>query len=145
MSGQSRALATADELNRALEDAPFRSWLPAVVTAVAADGSVELRVPWQPGWGNGGEGGYTHGGVLAALVDLAAECAVMAAFGAPAPTIDLSIRYLAPTREEALVARGSLIRKGRSVTVAEARVEREDGTLVATGSGGFATFTIAEG
>lgn len=143
MSGAENEAEVLERISDVIDDAPFQAWLPARLTGIDPDGSVRLRAEWVPSWGNGGDGGHTHGGVIAALLDLAAECAVMAAFGAAAPTVDLNVRFLAPTREEPLTATGSLVRKGRTLTVAEARVLREDGVLVAMASGAFATFAIA--
>lgn len=131
-------------IEQVITAAPFQEWLPTEFVGLSLDGVVEIKAHWRESWGNGGDGNYTHGGVIATLSDLAAECAVMVITGAPVPTIDMSIRYLGASRGEDLLARGSVIRSGRSIAVAEARIFRQDGTLIAVATAGFAAFRLAE-
>ena len=76
-----------------------------------------------------------HGGAIAALVDTAATTACWAAPELPenpfGTTIGFSINYLAPGREGRLLADAEVIRRGRSISIADVHVRDEAGGLVA--------------
>ena len=64
---------------------------------------------------------YTHGGVLAALVDLGGDWAMVKKLGRGVPTIDLRIDYHSPAMPGDLTIRGKVIRMGSQFSTAEAR------------------------
>jgi uncharacterized protein (TIGR00369 family) len=82
--------------------------------------------------------GDAHGGLIAALMDIAMSRAVRSAnpdaWGFS--TISMTVNFLAPGRT-ALVARGRLVRSGTTIAVAEAEIEGEDGVEVARASAVF--------
>jgi uncharacterized protein (TIGR00369 family) len=86
-----------------------------------------------------------HGGVVSALVDAAAGLAVRSLrseeeiAARPHATSDLHVSYLAPARGSELVARGRVIKSGRTAIFAEVTVEDDHGRPVARG---MATFVI---
>ena len=82
---------------------------------------------------------YTHGGVLAALVDLAADWSMVKKTGRGVPTIDLRIDYHAAAMPGDLTARGKVIRFGGQFSTAEAVVFAQDGKLLASGRGTYFT------
>jgi uncharacterized protein (TIGR00369 family) len=85
---------------------------------------------------SGGVGGSIHGGVLAALVDVAMLAALSPAFEAddePAGTADLSITYLRPALGETVVAEATLLKKGRQLAVVEVSILDGEGRLCAKG------------
>jgi acyl-CoA thioesterase len=76
--------------------------------------------------------GDVHGGVIASLLDAAMGVAVRSALkpGQGATTVSLTVNYLAPGRGT-LVARGKVVRVGRSLASVEAEVTDADGTVAA--------------
>ena len=72
--------------------APYHQWLGLKVIAVHDDG-IELKATWREEWVVNPERRYTHGGVLAALVDLGADWAMVKKLGRGVPTIDLRVDY----------------------------------------------------
>lgn len=80
--------------------------------------------------------GVVHGGVFATLIDAAGFWAV---FSQAPPdvgmtTVELKLNYLAPAVSGRLVGLGRCIKLGRSLGLGEARVESEDGRLLAHGT-----------
>ena len=59
---------------------PYHQWLGLKVVAVHDDG-IELTATWREEWVVNPERRYTHGGMLAALVDLAADWAMFKKLG----------------------------------------------------------------
>lgn len=128
---------TAEALQERLRKAPFHEWLGLTVTAVSED-SLELQAAWREEWAN--STGITHGGVVASLLDLAADWSLVATQSDPAPTIDFTIHYLRPAKPGDLTVRAHIVRAGRSLTVAEAEVLDAAGKKVAVGRGTYASF-----
>jgi uncharacterized protein (TIGR00369 family) len=121
-----------------VQDCPFHRWLRVRLKGLSADG-VEIELPWREEFSSDPDAPYAHGGVLASLVDLAADYAVAARLGRGVPTIDLHVDYHRPAFPGALVARASVVRLGGTVGVAEARISDEKGALVASGRALFLT------
>jgi uncharacterized protein (TIGR00369 family) len=68
--------------------------------------------------------GYVHAGVIAAIADSAAGYAAMSQTpeGSEVLTVEFKINLLAPAEGELLMARGKVLRAGRTLTVCEAAV-----------------------
>ena len=49
-------------------------------------------------------------------------------------TVEMKLNYLAPSAAGRLVGLGRLIKTGRTISLADARVENEDGKLLAHGT-----------
>lgn len=80
----------------------------------------------------GGIGGSVHGGLLAALVDIAALQAVVHSLlegDRPAGTADLGITYLRPAIGDEIVAEATVLRKGRQMVVLEVAITDPEGRL----------------
>src|SRR5690349_5544548 len=77
--------------------------------------------------------GFVHGGILGMIADSACGYAAYSLMpaGSSLVTVEYKINILKPGRG-ALVAKGRVIRPGRTLTVAQAEVYAEDGTHVAT-------------
>jgi len=83
--------------------------------------------------------GTVHGGAVAALFDTALAIAIARRL-APADRIathNLSVTYVAFSREAALVCRAHVVTLGKAVAVAEGEVVTGTGTLVAKALGTF--------
>jgi uncharacterized protein (TIGR00369 family) len=129
---------TPERVEQLLARGPFHRWLGLKVLAVHADG-IELKAAWREEWVVNPDRRYTHGGVLAALVDVAADWAMVTRTGRGVPTIDMRVDYHAAAMPGDLTARGTVIKMGRQFSVAEASVFDADGKLIASGRGTYFT------
>ena len=84
-----------EQIQALVTRAPFHQWLGLSVVAVSDDG-IEIRAKWREEWVVNTERGITHGGILAALIDLAADWAMVKQTGRGVPTIDLRVDYHRP-------------------------------------------------
>ncbi|MGU3495280.1 PaaI family thioesterase [Xanthobacteraceae bacterium A53D] len=139
MSETEKPLATAAELNERIQRAPFHRWLGLTVVE-ASEGEIVVEMPWREEIVVNPDVGYTHGGVLATLVDLVADWSIATTkLGRPFPTVDMRVDYHRPAMKGTLRIRGKVIRLGSTFTTAEAYVEDESGKLLASGRGTYAT------
>src|ERR1700689_4181062 len=129
---------TLEQVQALVSRAPYHQWLGLSVTAMTGD-SIEIRAKWRDEWVVNTERCYTHGGVLAALIDLAADWAMVKQTGRGVPTIDLRIDYHRPAMPGDLIARGKAIRFGTLFATAEAQIFDQDGKLIASGRGTYFT------
>jgi uncharacterized protein (TIGR00369 family) len=129
---------TPERVEALITRAPYHQWLGLKVLAVDENG-IEIKAAWREEWVVNLERRYTHGGVLAALVDLAADWAMVTRTGRGVPTISLHVDYHSAALPGDLVARGRVIRFGSQVSTAEAQVFDADGKLVASGRGIYLT------
>ncbi|MBL8670372.1 MAG: PaaI family thioesterase [Alphaproteobacteria bacterium] len=129
-----------DALRAMVIGCPYHAWLGLDLVRLD-EAEVEIRMPWRAEMVSDPTVRYTHGGILAALVDLAADYAIAAKLGRGVPTIDMRVDFHKTALEgEALRAIGKLIKLGRTLAVAEASVLREsDGDLIASGRGVYLT------
>ena len=132
----------AARLEEQMRAAPFHEWLDLRVLS-ADDSHITIRSTWRPEWDNGTASRSTHGGIIAALLDLAADWAIASAVGVPAPTLDFSVHYLRAAKPGDLTVTGRLVKGGRSITFAEAELVDADGKQIAVGRGTYASFATA--
>lgn len=130
-------LPTAADIQARLLKGPYHQWLGLEVVEVG-EGSIELTAKWRGEWVVNVEGGYTHGGILAALVDLTADWALVSKTGKGVPTVDLRVDYHRAAKGD-LRATGKVIKFGKQFSVAEAQVFDAEGNLVASGRGLYST------
>jgi uncharacterized protein (TIGR00369 family) len=126
-------LPSKENIQAMLLKGPYHQWLGLKVTAVG-EGSIELTARWREEWVVNPNAGYTHGGILAALVDLTADWALVSKTGKGLPTVDLRVDYHRPARGD-LHAAGKVIRLGKQFSVSESQVFDNDDNLVASGRG----------
>ena len=129
---------TLDDIQSLITRAPYHQWLGLEVVAVHDDG-IELKATWREEWVVNPDRRYTHGGVLAALVDLAADWAMVGKTGRGVPTINLHVDYHAPAMPGDLTIRGRIVRMGSQFSTSEAHIFDSDGKLVASGRGTYLT------
>jgi len=129
---------TPEEVEQLVRRSPFHQWLGIKVLAVQDDG-VELKASWREEWVVHPERRYTHGGILASLVDVAADWAMVARTRRGVPTIDMRVDYHAAAMPGDLIARGRIVKWGNQFSVAEAQVFDEGGKLLASGRGTYFT------
>lgn len=129
---------TLERVQELITRAPYHRWLGLKVVAVGDDG-IELTATWRDEWVVNPERRYAHGGVLATLVDLGADWAMVKKTGRGVPTIDLRVDYHAAALPGDLTVRGRVVRMGSQFSTAEARVFDAQGKLVASGRGTYYT------
>jgi uncharacterized protein (TIGR00369 family) len=91
-----------------------------------APGDVEVELPIRHAVTQ--QHGFVHGGVVAMVADSAAGYAAFSLMPADGTllSVEFKLNFLAPGRGEALVARGRVIRPGRTLSVVEVDVDCVD-------------------
>ena len=98
---------------------------------VVEPGCVEVSLPYRDDLTQ--QKGYVHGGILGMIADTACGYAAFSLMpaGGSLVTVEYKMNILTPARG-ALVARGHVVRAGRTLTVARGEVYSEHGKHVAT-------------
>lgn len=117
---------------------PFHQWLGVRVQKVDEEG-IELTATWREEWVVNPERRYTHGGILAALVDLTADWALVCHTGRGVPTIDMRVDYHRVAMPGDLNGKGRIVKLGSQFSVAEASIYDKEGKLLASGRGVYLT------
>jgi len=134
----SEEATSIEKLQQLITRGPFNKWLNFTVLKAGNDG-VEVRAAWREEWVVNPERRYTHGGILAAIIDVAADYAIAARLGRPVPTIDLRVDYHKAAMPGDLTAKAHVVRMGSLYSTAEAQLYDKDGELVASGRGTYFT------
>ena len=121
---------TIERVQALITRGPYHQWLGLKVIALHDDG-IELQATWREEWVVNPERRYTHGGVLAALVDVGADWAMVRKTGRGVPTIDIRIDYHAPAMPGDLTVKGKIVRMGSQFSTSEAHVYDAQGKLLA--------------
>jgi uncharacterized protein (TIGR00369 family) len=129
---------TIEDLQKLITRGPFNRWLDFKVLK-ADDEGIEVKATWREDWVVNPDRRYTHGGILAAIADVAADYAIAAKIGRPVPTIDFRIDYHKAAMPGDLTAKARVLRIGSQYSTAEAYVHDKDGELVASGRGTYFT------
>jgi len=127
-----------EKLQQLISHGPFNKWLNFIVLKAGEDG-IEIKAGWRDEWVVNPERRYTHGGILAAIVDVAADFAIAARLGRPVPTIDIRVDYHKRAMPGDLTAKGRVVRMGSQFSTAEAYLYDQEGTLIASGRGTYFT------
>lgn len=116
-----------------IRNPPFHKWL-GVTALEAGEGRVKLHLPPNKDFVGNPFVPAVHGGIVAALIDLAGGAALFVDLQFPTPTIDMRVDYLRPAiAGKALVAEARVKSLGKTVAFVDIDVTDEDGRLVATG------------
>ena len=129
---------TIEKVQALITRGPYHQWLGLKVIALGED-SIELKASWREEWVVNPDRGYTHGGILAALVDLTADWAMVSKTGRGVPTVDLRVDYHRAAMPGVLTIRGEIVNFGKQFSVAEAKVFDKEGRLLASGRGTYLT------
>ncbi len=99
--------------------------------SVVEAGRVEIALPYRDDLTQ--QKGFVHGGIVGMIADTACGYAAFSLMpaGCSLVTVEYKINILAPARGS-LVARGEVIRPGRTLTVTRGEVYAQDGKHVAT-------------
>ena len=128
---------TIDSVQALITRGPFHQWLGLKVQRVG-DGEIDIKATWRPEWVVNADAGYTHGGILATLVDLTADWALVSTTGRGVPTIDMRVDYHRAAMKGDLVCKGKVVKSGKQFSVCEASIFSEEGQLLASGRGVYA-------
>jgi len=129
---------TMESLEQRLAVGPFNRWLGFKVLKMD-DSGLELKATWREDWVVNPDRRYTHGGILAAIIDVAADYAIAVQLGHPVPTIDIRVDYHKAAMPGDLIAKAKVVRMGGQYATAEAYVYDQEGALVASGRGTYYT------
>jgi uncharacterized protein (TIGR00369 family) len=97
--------------------------------ARVAAGEIEIRVPFRSDLTQ--QHGFLHAGVVTSALDSACGYAAFSLMpqGAGVLTLEFKTNFLAPARGAELIARGRVVRAGRTITVCQAEASMlSDGT-----------------
>lgn len=117
-----------------IRQAPFHQWLDLNVTEVTEE-DITVSIGWREEFVVNAERGYTHGGILATVIDVAADYALAVKLGRPLPTIDMRVDYHRPAMQGELTAKARVVKLGGSFCTAEAEIFDAAGKLLASGRG----------
>src|SRR5438552_17292492 len=118
-----------EKLQELIMRGPFNQWLNFTTVSAGEDG-VEIKAAWREAWVVHPERRFTHGGILAAIVDVAADYAIAASLGRPVPTIALRLDYRQGGMPGAITAKARVVRMGGQFSTAEAYLYDKEGALV---------------
>jgi uncharacterized protein (TIGR00369 family) len=112
----------------------FMTTIRAELVRVAA-GEVDIQLPYDPRLTQ--QHGFLHAGVVTAAVDSACGYAALTLLEADADvlTVELKVNLLEPAAAQRLLARGRVLRSGRTLTVCRGdavAVNEKTETIVAT-------------
>lgn len=128
------------ELQAWIDGSPYQRMLG--VRAVAIDheaGNVTLRVPFKEAFQRSDDQAQIHGGVTAALIDIAGDYALAVRVGGGVPTIDLRVDYLRMAGPTDLTATARAVKVGRTIGVVDIEVRDGQGRTVAVGRGTYSS------
>src|SRR5258708_23566763 len=83
---------TLERVQALVTRAPYHQWLGLKVVALSDDG-IELKATWRGEGGVNPDRRYTHGGVLATLIDLGGGWGMGKKNGRGVPPLHLHLRY----------------------------------------------------
>jgi uncharacterized protein (TIGR00369 family) len=138
--GRPGATGIGPEVKLEVQHSPFHRLIGLELTR-AADGEVEMRLPWQEAFRREEGSDWYHGGILSALIDIAGDYAIASKLGRWVATIDLRVDYLRPAKEGALVAVARAVKVGKTVGVADVELRDRRGAVVAIGRCAYSTAT----
>ncbi len=124
-----------------IERSPYLSWLGIEILACEPD-RMEAKATWRPEWVANPKIGQTQGGILAALIDFAADFALYHNLGRLVPTIDMRVDYHRMAVKGDLYVVGKVIRQGRQFSVCEATIYDESKKMIASGRGTYYTAPV---
>jgi uncharacterized protein (TIGR00369 family) len=137
MAWQAKDPAFAERVRGSFDRQRFMGTLGARLGRVAP-GEVDIELPMAEALTQ--QHGFVHAGALASVLDSAAGYAALTLMpaGAAVLSIEFKINLLEPARGTSIVARGRVVRAGRTINVCRADAVALDGgreTLVATLTG----------
>ena len=129
---------TAEELQKRLVANHFNDWMGLKIIGLDEE-KIDILMAWREEMISNPKARVTHGGILGALIDVAADFMIAAKLGAPAPTVDMRVDYHRAAMPGNLKAVGKIVRIGNTFSTAQAEVFDLDEKLIASGRGLYYT------
>jgi uncharacterized protein (TIGR00369 family) len=131
---------TRETLEGFLKGSPFQELLGLRLESFDVNAqTLTLRSVFGPQVERATGTGQYHGGVIASLIDIAGDFALIAVLGYGVPTINFRVDYLRPATHSDLLAVARVRRAGRTVGVVDIDVTDSSGRLIALGRGCYGT------
>ena len=131
---------TREALEAKLHGSPFQQSLGLSLEQFdAAAQTLSLRAAYGPQVERAVGTGQYHGGVIASLIDIAGDFALIGTVGHGVPTINFRVDYLRPAFNTDLIGRARVRKTGKTVGVVDVEVEDSSGRLIAVGRGCYGT------
>jgi uncharacterized protein (TIGR00369 family) len=131
---------TSARLAALLSESPFHQVLGLRLEALdPAAQSIAIRCVFSPQLERLPGTGQYHGGVIASLIDIAGDFALIGVLGYGVPTVNFRVDFLRPALNSDLVARARVRKAGRTIGVVDVDVEGSSGQLIAVGRGCYGT------
>ena len=125
-----------------LTQSPFHQLLGLQLLSTDGDTqTLEIEMPFVEAVERIPGGGQYHGGVIASLIDITGDFALIWALGFGVPTINFRTDYLRPAFKTSLRASARIRKIGRSVGVVDIDVRDDQQRLIAIGRGCYGTST----
>ena len=131
-------IKTAEELQKRLIANHFNDWMGLKIIGLDEE-KIDILMAWREEMISNPKARVTHGGILGALIDVAADFMIAAKLGAPAPTVDMRVDYHRAAMPGNLKAVGKIVRIGNTFSTAQAEVFDLDEKLIASGRGLYYT------
>ncbi|GAB5415246.1 MAG: PaaI family thioesterase [Congregibacter sp.] len=129
-----------DAMEEILQSSPFHQVLSLSIESTdEATQTLVMRLKFGERISRAEGTGQHHGGVIASLIDIAGDFALVWQLGYGVPTINFRTDYLRPAINTDLFAHAKVRRIGRTVSVCDIDVFSHDEKLVAIGRGTYAT------
>ena len=137
----SEGRAESDDLiDTLLARPPFHQWLrPRVVARVPANDELTIAIDHRPELARSPDAPDYHGGIIAALVDIAGHACLAAKLGRRIPTIDMRVDYLSAAANTGLRATARVLRAGATIGVCDIEIRDDENRLIAVGRCTFST------
>ena len=133
-------VSTFDFVRDNMTRTPFHKWLlPELMAVNDEENSVTITLKIRPELGNSVDRTDLHGGVVAALIDIAGHAAVAAKVRHSVPTIDMRVDYLRPASGTEIVATACIIKWGRTISLVDIRLTDDQRRVVAVGRASYVT------
>ena len=119
---------------------PFHQWLLPELTEVdEAAGSVTVRLAVRPELCRLPGRLEVHGGIIAAMVDIAGHASVCAKVRHTVATLDMRVDYLRLAGGTHLLSTATVVKLGRTIAVSDVRIVDDQQRLVAIGRAAYLT------
>ncbi len=138
VSRMTQNIKTVEELQKRLVANHFNDWMGLKIIGLDEE-KIDILMTWREEMISNPKARVTHGGILGALIDVAADFMIAAKLGTPAPTVDMRVDYHRAAMPGNLKAVGKIVRMGNTFSTAQAEVFDLDEKLIASGRGLYYT------
>jgi len=132
-----------EQLQALITRAALHRWLGLRILDMTEEG-IEVGVTWREEFVVNPERRYTHGGILATVIDISGDYALAAKVGQACPTIDLRVDYHRAAMPGDIKVSARVVRLGGTIATAEAYAYDTEGRLLASGRGAYHTGVLKQ-